>query len=99
LDKQFEFIEKSLKVHMDFIGPEIFKNRRVAWMFRIAAIILGSLVTIILGFTNITWGKNVALVLSGLLAALTIVESLFSFHSKSVQQNNYYRQLIHWRMR
>ncbi|WP_070001012.1 SLATT domain-containing protein [Cellulosilyticum sp. I15G10I2] len=91
--EKLKMIETELDNKIRNIKPKFVKTRTKARCWRIAAILIGIITTMVLGVEDISWGKTVGFILSAVLTGVYSIESLFDYASKSVQEHDYYSRL------
>lgn len=77
-----EWLENSSK---NSIILEMVRRKRYAVLLRVVIIILGSLITVILGTSNSVNANIVVIIISGLITVLSALDVLFNNHAKSIQ--------------
>ncbi|WP_416293068.1 SLATT domain-containing protein [Paenibacillus illinoisensis] len=91
---KLEYVEREIQHGLkQKMSIRAFKDRNIARAFKIVTIILGSAVTVVLGVSESDSGKTVALILSGLITALSSIDALFNYQAKSINLINYHAKL------
>ncbi|MCD9025436.1 hypothetical protein [Cohnella silvisoli] len=86
-------LEEKLNLAIKNIKTKFVNTRVKARRFKVGVLILGVAITVILGLEDLAYGKEIGLILSGILTVLAGIDTLYNYYSKSVQEHDYYLRL------